>query len=126
MSEAYRVQYRCTLLCLEDYLVSLSENMRTHRLLSHPRSRSALQRCFFSSNINAANLTIQRTTASKLADLPPKEELGFGNYMSDHMLMIEWDKDNQWHDPKIVPYGNLSLSPAASCLHYGESRRLPK
>jgi branched-subunit amino acid aminotransferase/4-amino-4-deoxychorismate lyase len=24
-----------------------------------------------------------------------------------------------WHNPEILPYGNLSLSPACSALHYG-------
>ncbi len=39
--------------------------------------------------------------------------------MSDHMLTIEWNKVEGWASPKIVPYQNLSISPAASCLHYG-------
>ena len=39
--------------------------------------------------------------------------------MSDHMLMVEWTTQDGWAAPKIVPYQNLSLSPAASCLHYG-------
>lgn len=43
----------------------------------------------------------------------------FGHTMSDHMLVLEWTNANQWGDPRIIPYQNLSLSPAASCLHYG-------
>lgn len=35
------------------------------------------------------------------------------------MLTIEWNKQVGWESPKIVPYQNLSISPAASCLHYG-------
>lgn len=34
------------------------------------------------------------------------------------MLKIEWTEKQGWETPRIVPYGNLSLSPATSCLHY--------
>jgi len=32
---------------------------------------------------------------------------------------MDWNADSGWHDAKIVPYGNLSISPASSALHYG-------
>ena len=35
------------------------------------------------------------------------------------MLEIDWDEKTGWANPVIKPYGNLSLSPAASCFHYG-------
>ena len=35
------------------------------------------------------------------------------------MLLVEWSKNDGWAVPKIVPYGDLSLSPACSALHYG-------
>lgn len=43
----------------------------------------------------------------------------FGTTMADHMLMVEWTTKDGWGVPRIVPYQNLSISPAASCLHYG-------
>lgn len=71
--------------------------------------------------ISSSKLTIERCVqdASRLANRPAKEDLVFGTTLSDHMLMIEWDKDQQWSDPRIVPYQDLHISPAASCLHYG-------
>jgi hypothetical protein len=39
--------------------------------------------------------------------------------MSDHMLTIEWTTEGKWGKPKIIPYQDLKISPAASCLHYG-------
>jgi branched-chain amino acid aminotransferase len=36
------------------------------------------------------------------------------------MLMIDY-KDGQWQEPRIMPYGNLELSPAMLALHYGQS-----
>lgn len=52
----------------------------------------------------------------------PKDEtkLGFGDIFTDHMFMMDYDPQNGWHDPRIVPYGPISLSPAAMCLHYGQ------
>jgi len=70
--------------------------------------------------ISSARLTIERTTDNQRFETrPPKEKLTFGTTFSDHMLMVEWNKENQWGPPRIVPYEDLRLSPAASALHYG-------
>ncbi|KAJ9469669.1 hypothetical protein DIPPA_00128, partial [Diplonema papillatum] len=50
--------------------------------------------------------------------LPPLETLKFGEKFSKHMLKANWTRKDGWQRPEIVPYGNLSLSPAASSLHY--------
>ncbi len=56
----------------------------------------------------------------------PKEKpqdqtkLGFGNYFTDHMFLMNYDIGEGWHDPRIVPYGPIALDPAAMCLHYGQ------
>eukprot|EP01064_Diplonema_japonicum_P027902 TRINITY_DN4160_c0_g1_i1.p1 TRINITY_DN4160_c0_g1~~TRINITY_DN4160_c0_g1_i1.p1 ORF type:complete len:382 (+),score=91.50 TRINITY_DN4160_c0_g1_i1:37-1182(+) len=52
------------------------------------------------------------------AELPPLETLEFGKVFSAHMFQVDWTKENGWEAPRIVPYGDLSLSPAASSLHY--------
>lgn len=56
----------------------------------------------------------------------PKEKpadetkLGFGHIFTDHMFIMNYDTGEGWHDPRIVPFENISLSPAAMCLHYGQ------
>ena len=35
------------------------------------------------------------------------------------MLDIDWSREDGWEKPRITPYGDLSMSPAASSLHYG-------
>ena len=45
-------------------------------------------------------------------------EILFGKHFSDHMLLCNWDKDEGWAKPKIVPFGDISVSPAMSALHY--------
>ena len=73
-----------------------------------------------SRSICSSQLTIERTQdASRFEQRPPREKLQFGNTLSDHMLMVEWDRTNKWSAPRIVPYQDLKISPVASCLHYG-------
>lgn len=54
----------------------------------------------------------------------PKEkkdasQLGFGTYFTDYMFVMEYNKEKGWHDARIVPYGDISLSPASAVFHYG-------
>ena len=51
--------------------------------------------------------------------LPPSDQLGFGSVFTDHMFLMDYSTGKGWHDARIVPYGPISLSPAASVLHYG-------
>ncbi len=46
--------------------------------------------------------------------------LEFGKYISDHMLMVDF-VDNKWQAPKIVPFGDIPMSPAMLSIHYGQS-----
>lgn len=50
---------------------------------------------------------------------PDETKLGFGKYFTDHMFMMDYDKQNGWHDARIVPFANLSLHPACTVFHYG-------
>ena len=50
--------------------------------------------------------------------MPPADKLGFGSVFSDHMFIMDYSGKEGWHDPRIVPFGPLSLSPAASVFHY--------
>mmetsp|Transcript_14909 Transcript_14909/g.21274 ORF Transcript_14909/g.21274 Transcript_14909/m.21274 type:complete len:390 (+) Transcript_14909:166-1335(+) len=67
--------------------------------------------------INSSALVLERTQNPR--PKTPKEKLTFGTTISDHMLVIPWDCKNSWGTPKIIPYQNLSISPAACALHYG-------
>ena len=54
-------------------------------------------------------------------DIPDPENLGFGIHFTDHMFVMEYQDGVGWQEPRIVPYGNFSLDPAAVCLHYGQA-----
>ena len=58
-----------------------------------------------------------RTTSPKPKQ--PKEELLFGATFTDHLLECDWDVEKGWHTPRIIPYGDFAIDPAASVLHYG-------
>ena len=45
---------------------------------------------------------------------------GFGQFFTDHMVTIDWDSEQQWHNAHVHAYGPLTLDPAASVLHYGQ------
>jgi branched-chain amino acid aminotransferase len=47
-------------------------------------------------------------------------ELGFGRHFTDHMVAIQWDQAQGWHDAQVHAYGPLALDPAAAVLHYGQ------
>lgn len=52
---------------------------------------------------------------------PPNEnELGFGRFFADHMFFMEYKEGRGWHNPRIEPYGPLSMDPGALGLHYGQ------
>lgn len=55
-----------------------------------------------------------------LKQKPDENSLVFGKYFTDHMFSMDWNKEKGWHDAKIMPYAPLELSPACTCLHYGQ------
>ena len=46
--------------------------------------------------------------------------LHFGDRFTDHMAHARWRQGEGWGDYGVVPYGDLTLSPAAAVLHYGQ------
>ena len=63
------------------------------------------------------NITVTQNTHP--GTLPPADKLGFGSIFTDHMFLMDYSADQGWHDARIVPYGPITLSPAASVFHYG-------
>ena len=64
-------------------------------------------------------IRIEKIAAPK--EKPADEsKLGFGHIFTDHMFVMNYDTGEGWHDARIVPYGEISLMPAAMCLHYGQ------
>ncbi|HEY3716957.1 MAG TPA: branched-chain amino acid aminotransferase [Jatrophihabitantaceae bacterium] len=45
---------------------------------------------------------------------------GFGKYMTDHLVRIDWTAADGWSEGAVLPYGPLTLDPASVVLHYGQ------
>ena len=63
------------------------------------------------------NIRIEKTTNPK--QKPDQKHLSFGKVFTDHMFLMNYEEGIGWHDPRIVPYGDFSIDPAACVLHYG-------
>lgn len=62
-------------------------------------------------------ISITKTTHP--GTLLPSDQLGFGIHYTDHMFIMDYSDEKGWYDPRIVPFQNISLSPAACVFHYG-------
>ncbi len=66
------------------------------------------------------NTTISITPTDHPKPKPRDEELGFGRIFTDHMFLMDAVADQGWHNPRIVPYGPLTLDPSAAVFHYSQ------
>lgn len=48
------------------------------------------------------------------------KDLYFGKVFTDHMAHAHWHRGVGWTDHAVEPFGDITLSPAAAVLHYGQ------
>lgn len=58
--------------------------------------------------------------AEQLKEKPDPDNLGFGQFFTDYMFVMDYAADRGWYDPRIEPYHPLTLDPAATIFHYGQ------
>ena len=63
------------------------------------------------------DIKVTRTTAPKAK---PTGALGFGKIFTDHMFVMNYTEGMGWHDARIEPFHDISLSPACVVFHYGQ------
>lgn len=62
------------------------------------------------------------TSNAKPAAKPaPDQPLGFGQIFTDHMFIMDFVDGQGWINPRIEPYGPLSIEPSAMVFHYGQA-----
>ncbi len=66
-----------------------------------------------------ADIPVRKVAQSRISEVD-FDQLEFGKYIADHMLVCDY-AHGEWKQPHIVPYSNLSLSPSALALHYGQT-----
>lgn len=67
----------------------------------------------------AISIKINKNPQSRI-HLCDFENIEFGKIFSDHMFRADYT-DGQWQPGTIEPYGNISIAPSLSALHYGQS-----
>lgn len=65
------------------------------------------------------DIKITKTNHSRLQETD-FNNLPFGKTFTDHMFVADY-VNGEWKNFEIVPYGEISLNPAISSLHYGQS-----
>ncbi len=66
-------------------------------------------------------VNLRKAAPEDLKEKPDASSLGFGQYFTDHMFAMRWNREKGWHDAEIRPYGDFSLDPAAMVFHYGQA-----
>lgn len=70
-------------------------------------------------NVSTFAINVKKTELSRLNQLD-QDNIQFGKLYSDHMLVADYE-NGEWNQPEIIPYGNMSMSPATSFFHYGQA-----
>lgn len=64
-------------------------------------------------------IDVEKAAVSRLKTVDFKN-LPFGMIYTDHMLISDF-REGVWGNTRIVPYGQLPMSPASPAIHYGQS-----
>lgn len=66
-----------------------------------------------------SSIAVERIKNSRIKEVDFKN-LEFGTHLADHMLVADYD-NGRWNTPKIMPFGEITITPAMLSLHYGQS-----
>ena len=69
--------------------------------------------------VQTLDISVTTTNTSKI-DQVDFDNIQFGKVYSDHMFIADY-ANGQWSDLRILPFGDLSFTPALAALHYGQS-----
>ena len=70
-------------------------------------------------SVSTINFAIQKAENSNIKAVD-WDNLPFGKVFSDHMFLMEY-ADGVWQQGEIIPFQNISMHPAMSAIHYGQS-----
>jgi branched-chain amino acid aminotransferase len=79
------------------------------------------KRCVSSEGgLDSSRLEVGTATPSQLKAKPAVKDLVFGKNFTDHLLRATWTAGAGWGAPRITPFENFSIHPAAKVLHYAQ------
>ncbi|KAH8685975.1 putative branched-chain-amino-acid aminotransferase [Tricladium varicosporioides] len=68
--------------------------------------------------LDASLLKFTKTKTPMVVPEPGDPIIDTASQCTDHMITAVWKLGSGWEAPELKPYGNLSLAPTASVLHY--------
>ncbi|WP_456439796.1 branched-chain amino acid aminotransferase [Psychroserpens sp.] len=69
--------------------------------------------------VSTYEIDIVKSQTTKIHDVD-FDNLTFGRVFTDHMFYCDFI-DGEWQQPKIEPYGPMSIDPSARVFHYGQA-----
>jgi branched-chain amino acid aminotransferase len=66
-----------------------------------------------------ANISVEKVIKTRISETD-FSNLEFGTVYADHMLVSDYTNHN-WNTTRIIPFQPITMSPAASVLHYGQT-----
>lgn len=70
-------------------------------------------------SVSTLDINIKKVEKSRV-DQVDFSNIQFGKMYSDHMFIAHYE-DGEWKQPEIVPFHELSFSPATTFFHYGQA-----
>lgn len=67
----------------------------------------------------AVDPTIGATPAAEIAEA--LKAPAFGRYFGDHLALAAWNREQGWHDRRIVAHSDRPMNPGLAALQYGQS-----
>ncbi len=64
-------------------------------------------------------IAVKKTSKSRIGEVD-FDNIQFGRIFSDHQFIADFDGE-KWINPRIIPYGEIAMSPAISAIHYGQA-----
>ena len=69
--------------------------------------------------VDTLKIEIQKVGKSKISQVD-FSNLPFGKVFTDHMFVADY-REGAWGRFRIIPYGNIQVSPGTPAIHYGQS-----
>ena len=69
--------------------------------------------------LSTATLSVTKSETSRVSGVD-FNNLAFGRVFTDHMFYCDF-KNGEWQQPKVVPYGPMTIDPSARVFHYGQA-----
>lgn len=88
--------------------------------MTTPEANSQTQKAQQSSQVEfSVTRTQNPVTDEKISEILSAP--GFGKYFTDHMVAIDWNAEEGWHNARVEPYQQIQMDPASSVFHYGQA-----